>query len=91
VSEDDKPGNGKPAGPRAVPQHEIDAQNLREKSARLRELRLAQEAVNGPPVRKVPPAKPRKSSSGVGSGKSTAQSVSLADWLSSQEREGRRN
>lgn len=87
---DDKRAN-KPAG--GPPQHEIEARALREKSARLRELRLAHEAANGPPVRKVPTAKPRKSSGGGGSGggKTKARSVSLADWLNTQDREGRRN
>ena len=89
MSDGDKPGGGKPGGTRAVPQHEVDAQIIREKTARLRELRMAREAVDGPPVPKVPTAKPRKSPSGTS--KPTTQSVSLADWLSTQDREGRRN
>ena len=92
MSDDDKRAKDKPAGGR--PQHEIDAQALREKVARLRELRLAHEAANGPPVRKVPAVKPRKSSGGGGNGsggKTKARSVSLSDWLDTQAREGRRN
>ena len=42
-----------PAAIKAIPQHEADAQVLREKMARLKELRLAHEAANaraGSPV-----------------------------------------
>jgi hypothetical protein len=74
----------KSAPVKTVPQHEIDAQLLREKTARLRALRLAQEAANG-------------SMSGT-TGKRTAakkksaeKSVSLSDWLTTQDKEGRRN
>jgi hypothetical protein len=78
----------KPVGAKAVPQHEIDAQLLREKTARLRALRLAQEAANGSmsgttgkrsaPKKKAP-------------GKTAEKSVSLSDWLTTQDKEGRRN
>ena len=34
------------AGAKATPQHEVDAQALREKTARLRELRLAHQPAN---------------------------------------------
>jgi hypothetical protein len=88
VTDDDK-------RPRTVPQHEIDAQILRDKTARLRELRLAREAASGPVVRKVAPAaKSRKAAGGGGGGggsKGSTRSVSLADWLDTQDREGRRN
>jgi hypothetical protein len=76
------------AGSKAVPQHELDAQALREKTARLRELRLAQEAATGksasaPPVRRAATKKaPRKSD---------PKSVPLSEWLAAQQKEGRRN
>jgi hypothetical protein len=74
---------------KAVPQHEIDAQLLREKTARLRELRLAQEAKNGTtpaPVKKKARKSGDKSEAGTG-----GKGVSLSDWLSTQQKEGRRN
>jgi hypothetical protein len=79
----------KSAPAKTVPQHEIDAQILREKTARLRALRLAQEAANNSmsgttgkrtTAKKKPP------------GKAAAEkSVSLSDWLTTQDKEGRRN
>jgi hypothetical protein len=77
------------AGAKAVPQHELDAQAMREKIARLRELRLAQEAATGktassPPVKRAATSKkpPRKGEQ---------KSVPLSDWLATQQKEGRRN
>jgi hypothetical protein len=76
------------AGTKAVPQHELDAQALREKTARLRELRLAQEAAtgktaSGPPVRRAATKNaPRKAGQ---------KSVPLSEWLATQQKEGRRN
>jgi hypothetical protein len=88
-----KDKRGKP-----VSQLEADAQALHEKTARLRELRLAHEAAN-PTAKPAPPSRPasaRKSSgsskSGGGkSGKSTKDRGSLADWLTTQENQGRRS
>ena len=76
------------AGAKAVPQHELDAQAMREKIARLRELRLAQEAATGktasaPPVRRAATKK--------APGKSDPKSVPLSEWLATQQKEGRRN
>jgi hypothetical protein len=72
------------------PQHETDARILREKTARLRELRLARDGANGgaAPIAKRPAlkSKPRPEP-----GKRPAQGVSLSQWLSSQDKEGRRN
>jgi hypothetical protein len=55
----------------------------------LRALRLAQEAANGTP------AKPASSGKRTGAKKSASKaaqkSVSLSDWLSTQQKEGRRN
>ena len=78
----------KPVGAKAVPQHEIDAQLLREKTARLRELRLAQETANNSmsgTTGKRPAAKKKSP------GKAAEKSVSLSDWLTTQDKEGRRN
>lgn len=78
----------KPVGAKTVPQHEIDAQLLREKTARLRALRLAQEAANGSMSGTTgkPSAAKKKSPR-----KSAERSVSLSDWLTTQDKEGRRN
>jgi hypothetical protein len=83
---DDK---GEQPAAKTVPQHELDAQITREKMARLRALRLAQQSAA------APPHKPAASGKRTGSKKSTSKaadkSVSLADWLSTQAKEGRRN
>lgn len=84
-SSDDK---AERAGAKAVPQHELDAQALREKTARLRELRLAQEAATGktaggPPVRRAATKKAPH--------KADQKSVPLSEWLATQQKEGRRN
>ena len=78
----------KPVGAKAVPQHEIDAQLLREKTARLRELRLAQEAPNNSMSGTTGKRSAAKKKS---PGKSAEKSVSLSDWLTTQDKEGRRN
>ena len=75
------------AGIKAMSQHEADAQLVREKTARLRELRLAQEAANN-------------SASGAAIARGTAikkkadkprkKAPSLSDWLVTQQKEGRR-
>jgi hypothetical protein len=74
---------------KAVSQHELDAQLLREKTARLRALRLAQEAANaaasGPPVAKQPTVIKKKA------GKSREKAGSLSDWLATQQNQGRRS
>jgi hypothetical protein len=77
------------AGTKAMSQIEIDAQRMREKTARLRELRLAAEAANGPIAPKrspagKPPAKKKKS------GNSGEKGPSLSDWLDTQQNQGRR-
>jgi hypothetical protein len=85
-SSDDK---AERAGAKAVPQHELDAQALREKTARLRELRLAQEAATGktaggPPVKRTATKK-------TAARKPGEKSVPLSEWLATQQKEGRRN
>jgi hypothetical protein len=74
---------------KAMSGHEADAQLLREKTARLRELRLAHEAANGTPAKKTvakgpatSAAKPAKSTKKV--------APSLSEWLDAQQKEGRR-
>jgi len=88
VSEGDGDNSQRSSG-KTVPQHEIDAQITREKMARLRALRLAQEAANGPAVK--PAAGSKRTARKTASGKSSAKTKSLSDWLTTQEKEGRRN
>jgi hypothetical protein len=86
-----KDKRGKP-----VSQLEQDAQALHEKTARLRELRLAHEAAN-PAARPEPPSRPAAARKPAKSGTSRASKSgkskdrgSLADWLATQEDQGRR-
>jgi hypothetical protein len=77
-----------PAAVKAIPQHEVDARLLREKSARLKELRLAHEATNahaGSPAVVSGQKKLKKRN-----GKSPDKSQSLSDWLTTQQNGGRR-
>jgi hypothetical protein len=67
------------AGAKATPQHEVDAQALREKTARLRELRLAHQPATGAAGKRT--AVKKKPGKGL----------PLSEWLSAQEKEGRRN
>ncbi len=77
----------KPAGAKSVAQHEIDARLVREKTERLRALRLAQAASNPSPAG----AAGKRASVKKTSGKSTAKPRPLSDWLDAQEKQGRRN
>jgi hypothetical protein len=70
------------SGIKAIPQHEVDARLLREKTARLRELRLAQEATRAAADGAVAGKKK--------TGKSRERTRSLSDWLATQQNEGRR-
>jgi hypothetical protein len=77
-------------GTKVMSQLEMDAQLIREKTARLRELRLAQEAANGgaaarAPVRGSAPAAKKKKTR-----KSGEKGPSLSDWLDTQQNQGRR-
>ena len=76
------------AGTKAVPQHELDAQALREKTARLRELRLAQEAATGKTASGHPV---RRAATKNAPRKADQKSVPLSEWLATQQKEGRRN
>jgi hypothetical protein len=73
---------------KAVSQVEIDAQRIREKTARLRALRLAQEAANGGAAVRAParsaPAKKKQAR------KPGEKGPSLSDWLDTQHNQGRR-
>ena len=66
--------------------YEAEAQLLREKTARLRELRLAREAADaaGAAATGTPAAVKKKP------GKSRHKGPSLSDWLATQQHEGRR-
>ena len=79
----------KRAGTKARSQHEADAEVIREKTARLRELRLAHEAANKTATGAVTAGrhtaikkKPRKSGE---------KALPLSEWLTNQQKEGRRN
>ncbi len=78
-----------PAAVNTIPQHEVDARLLREKMARLKELRLAHEATS---AHAVGPAvvsgqkKPKRRT-----GKSADKGQSLSDWLTTQQNQGRRS
>jgi hypothetical protein len=71
---------------KAMAQHEADAQLLREKTARLRELRLAREAADaaGAVATSKSTAVKKKS------GKQREKAQSLSDWLAAQQNQGRR-
>jgi hypothetical protein len=77
-----------PAAVKAVPQHEVDARLLREKAARLKELRLAHEATNAHASSPAVDSGQKKLKKGTG--KSADKSQSLSDWLTTQQNEGRR-
>jgi hypothetical protein len=80
------------AGIRAMSQHEADAQLLRDKTARLRELRLAREAANAAAGGAAAVANGHaaiKKKAGK-SGKPREKAPSLSDWLATQQKEGRR-
>jgi hypothetical protein len=83
---DDK---GERSGGKTVPQHEIDAQATREKMARLRELRLAQPGANGTAA--GPATSGKRTGAKKGTRKSAEKTVSLSAWLTTQQKEGRRN
>jgi hypothetical protein len=76
-------------------QLEQDAQTLHEKTARLREMRLAHEAATGvvKPAPQSRPAARKPAKSGASKSKSgkSKDRGSLADWLTTQENQGRRS
>src|SRR5258708_19481387 len=72
-----------PAAVKAIPQHEVDARLLREKAARLKELRLAHEATNAQPG--SPPVATEHNKLKQRNGKFADESQSLSDWLTTQQ------
>lgn len=82
----DNPNEKRPGAKELSPQ-EAEAQAVREKTERLRALRLAHEAANplaaerATPVRSAPRQKIKKGS---------AKAAPLSDWLSAQDQSGRR-
>jgi hypothetical protein len=83
------PSEQKPtqAAIRPIPQHEADARLLREKTARLRELRLAHEAnahAGSPAVVSGKKNLTKKTK------KRADKTQSLSHWLTTQQNEGRR-
>jgi hypothetical protein len=75
------------AGIKAMSQHEVDAQAIRQRTTRLRALRLARA---GPTVSLAAavaggPATVKKKAS-----KQRKKAPSLSDWLATQQKEGRR-
>jgi hypothetical protein len=77
------------AGAKTMPQHEVDARLLREKTARLRELRLAREAAN--PAASAAAGKRTAVKAKKTPAASAKKPVPLSDWLTAQQKEGRRN
>ena len=77
------------AGTKAMPQHEADARLLREKTARLRELRLAREAAN--PTANGAAGRHTAVKAKKTPGASAKKTVPLSEWLTAQQKEGRRN
>jgi hypothetical protein len=87
------PDSSKDKRGKSMSQLEQDAQALHEKTARLREMRLAHEAAN-PSAKPAPPSRPtaaRKSAKSGKSGKPGKDRGSLSDWLATQEDQGRRS
>jgi len=74
----------------AMSRHEAEAQILREKTARLRALRLAHEAANGPAKNTAAPSTTRTTTKKK-TGKTREKTPSLSDWLASQQNQGRRS
>jgi hypothetical protein len=74
-------------GVKAMSQHEADAEAIREKTTRLRALRLAREGPTMPLAAAVAsgPATVKKKA-----GKQRKKAPSLSDWLATQQKEGRR-
>jgi hypothetical protein len=70
-------------------QQEVDAQAVREKTARLRALRLAREAANNTATSVA--ASGRSGTVKKKSPTAGEKALSLSEWLSTQQKEGRRN
>jgi hypothetical protein len=81
-------GKRERVGIKAVPQHELDAEAVREKTERLKALRLAHEASN---TAARPAAAGRHTSVKKKPRKSGEKALNLSEWLATQQKEGRRN
>ena len=77
------------AGSKTTSQQEADAQAIREKTARLRELRLAHEAANKTATGAVTAG--RRAATKKKPRESDRKAVPLSEWLTDQQKEGRRN
>jgi hypothetical protein len=75
---------------KVMSQLEMDAQLIREKTARLRELRLAKEAANGGAAARAPTRSSAPAAKKVKAHKSDEKGPSLSDWLDAQHNQGRR-
>jgi hypothetical protein len=78
------------AGTKGLSQLEMDAQLIREKTARLRELRLAKEAANGGAAARAPARNSAPAAKKNKARKSGEKGPSLSDWLDTQQNQGRR-
>ena len=72
-----------------MPQYEADAEAIREKTARLKALRLAHEAANMSATGAASGG--RRAASKKKPDKSVEKPKSLSEWLRTQQKEGRRN
>ena len=72
-------------GASAAAQYEAEARAMRDKTARLRELRLARDAAEGTGT-----AAPKKAPAAKKVSKAKKKPVPLSDFLSTQEKSGRR-
>jgi hypothetical protein len=79
----------KRAGTKARSQQDADAEVIREKTARLRALRLAHEAANKTATGAVPAG--RQTAIKKKSRKPGEKALPLSEWLTTQQKEGRRN
>ena len=82
------------AGARTVPQYEADAEAIREKTERLRALRLARDAANGATAAKTSTSKATTSKGTAAKKQKSTPSdkkASLSEWLAAQQKEGRRS
>jgi len=80
------------AGISAMSQHEAEAQALRDKTARLRALRLAREAADKTARDAAAANRPATIKKKAGTpGKPREKAPSLSDWLAKQQKEGRRS
>jgi hypothetical protein len=73
----------------AMSLHEAEAERVRQKTARLRELRLAKEAADKMVASAAPAV--RRPAAAKKSGKPGGKGVPLSEWLNGEQTDGRRN